>query len=135
MSDSKPSVGRGRPPEATRFKPGQSGNPAGRPKRIASLADDFRAELSQLVPAATNGETRVSKQRAIIRSMVQAAIQGDLKAAQAIFGACAKLLPGNGDESGLDDDELLDELTADESAADPALNEIANPASAGGEHE
>lgn len=33
IPDRKPyQVGHGKPPEATRFKPGQSGNPKGRPK-------------------------------------------------------------------------------------------------------
>ena len=44
-SDGNHSVGYGRPPEATRFKPGQSGNPKGRPKGSKNLRTLFAEEL------------------------------------------------------------------------------------------
>lgn len=41
-------VGYGRPPKATQFKPGQSGNPKGRPRKDY---DDLRHELAELTPS------------------------------------------------------------------------------------
>jgi Family of unknown function (DUF5681) len=42
-------VGYGKPPLNSRYKPGQSGNPSGRPKGAASFRSDFAAELGELV--------------------------------------------------------------------------------------
>jgi Family of unknown function (DUF5681) len=60
-------VGYRRPPEATRFKPGRSGNPKGRPKGSPNLATDLSAELGEQITVREGGqERRVSKQRALI---------------------------------------------------------------------
>jgi hypothetical protein len=40
-------VGYGKPPTDTRFKPGQSGNPRGRPKKNPSVAEIFAHELKR----------------------------------------------------------------------------------------
>jgi hypothetical protein len=40
-------VGYGKPPKRSRFKPGQSGNPKGRPKRARSKAQQFAAAMDQ----------------------------------------------------------------------------------------
>ncbi len=40
-------IGYGRPPKAGQFKPGQSGNPQGRPKGSTNLATDLSAELAE----------------------------------------------------------------------------------------
>jgi hypothetical protein len=82
----KPSrVGRGRPPVHSRFKPGQSGNPKGRPKGSRGFTQDLIAELAALVDV---GETRVSKQRAIIMALLRKAINGDLRAIDTVMRAC-----------------------------------------------
>jgi hypothetical protein len=39
------------PPEHSRFKPGKSGNPLGRPKKRKSVADELSEELSVVIPA------------------------------------------------------------------------------------
>jgi hypothetical protein len=55
--DNDEDIGKGRPPIATRFKPGQSGNPKGRPqgKRPARPYD---AVFDQIVTIRENGEER-----------------------------------------------------------------------------
>src|SRR5207237_8691001 len=42
-------VGYGRPPSPSRFKPGQSGNPRGRPKGQRNLLSDLRDELAEKI--------------------------------------------------------------------------------------
>src|SRR3954468_3734508 len=51
----KERVGYGRPPRATRFKPGQSGNPRGRPKGAKSLDQVLRTALDRRVPDPRRG--------------------------------------------------------------------------------
>ena len=68
-------VGYGRPPKETRFTPGKSGNPKGRPKRKRSLAADLRKEVERMVEVVENGKRRrVSVQAAVIRRLVNDAI-------------------------------------------------------------
>src|ERR1700742_2968486 len=42
-------VGYKRPPKHTQFRPGQSGNPKGRPKGTQNLKSDLREELGEIV--------------------------------------------------------------------------------------
>ena len=75
-------VGYGKPPKATQFKKGQSGNPRGRPKGARSVAKLLDDALSQEVAVTTGGQTtRVTKREALILSLVTKAIKGDMRAA------------------------------------------------------
>jgi Family of unknown function (DUF5681) len=79
-SDGTYSVGYGRPPEATRFKPGQSGNPKGRPKGSKSLTTLFIKELGRPVILKENGKTRrVPKAEAIVKQVINKALGADPK--------------------------------------------------------
>jgi hypothetical protein len=51
-------VGYGRPPKATRFAPGKSGNPRGRPKGSRSVAAILDGIMSQKVTVSEGGRTR-----------------------------------------------------------------------------
>jgi hypothetical protein len=67
MAQRDKGIGYGRPPKATRFKPGVSGNPNGRPKGTRNLATDLAAELGEQITVRENGRPRpISKQRALI---------------------------------------------------------------------
>jgi Family of unknown function (DUF5681) len=102
-------VGYGRPPKATQFKPGKSGNPKGRPKGSLNLVTDLAAELSEQITVREDGRTRrLSKQRALIKSLLAKGIQGDVRAAAAILALYAKVnVDGIDDGSkSLDDAEL-----------------------------
>ena len=48
-------VGYGRPPRATQFQPGKSGNPKGRPKGSRSVADILREIIGQKIKVTENG--------------------------------------------------------------------------------
>jgi hypothetical protein len=68
----RPEVGR-----ATQFKPGESGNPGGRPKAI--LSDWLRREMEVLDP-----ETQQEVAQKVARVLIQKALAGDIRAIQVL---------------------------------------------------
>jgi hypothetical protein len=78
-------VGRGKTPVETRFKKGQSGNPAGRKKGSQNISTVLRKELNRTVTVREDGVARkMSKQDALLKSIVAKALQGDPKATQTV---------------------------------------------------
>jgi hypothetical protein len=74
-------VGFGKPPEATRFRPGESGNRRGRPKGTENFRTILAEEMSAVVEVNEGGKRRnVSKQRVATRQLANKAATGDLKA-------------------------------------------------------
>jgi hypothetical protein len=74
-------VGRGRPPKHTQFRPGQSGNPAGRRKGLRNFRTDVRKALGIVVKIKEGGRTRSrSAQETALRILLQKMYQGDLRA-------------------------------------------------------
>ena len=66
------------PPKATRFKPGQSGNPSGRPKAAKRLLSELEAALSAPVTIKVGSrKRRVSKMQAAVKSLADRAAAGD----------------------------------------------------------
>jgi hypothetical protein len=85
-------VGYGRPPKANQFKPGKSGNPKGRPKGTLNLVNDLAAELSEQITVREGGRTRrISKQRALIKSLLAKGIKGEVRAAAAVLALYARV--------------------------------------------
>ena len=83
-------VGYGRPPRHSRFKPGQSGNPRGRPKGRKNLATILEETLYRPVPITESGRRRtVPAIEAMLLSMLRQSLDGNLRA----FDKLAKLLP------------------------------------------
>jgi hypothetical protein len=92
--DSNPQIGYGRPPAEHQFRPGQSGNPSGRPKGARNFKSDLRDELGEVISISddNNKTIEVTKQRAIIKTLLRMAIAGDPRAIATIVGSCARAL-------------------------------------------
>jgi len=102
-------VGYGKPPKETQFKPGRSGNPRGRPKGSRNLATDLAAELGEQITVREDGHSRrISKQRALIKSLMAKALQGDVRASAATLALYARVITEPPDTA--DDEVQADEL-------------------------
>jgi len=103
-------VGYRKPPKTARFKAGTSGNPRGRPKGSTNLATDLSAELNEQITVREGGqERRVTKQRALIKSLTAQALQGDVRATTALLALYARVIsePSEGEIHPVEEDELL----------------------------
>jgi hypothetical protein len=90
-SDDK--TGYGNPPKHTRFKPGQSGNPKGRPRGTKNLKTDLEEELGEMIVVREGGNPKtVSKQRAMVKSLTAKAVHGDARAMVIAFDLMYRLL-------------------------------------------
>ena len=70
-------VGKGNPPKDTRWKPGQSGNPKGRPKGIKYMSELLREQLDQ-VPDTIDSKPNTKTWRDLIcDSILRAAVKGN----------------------------------------------------------
>jgi hypothetical protein len=79
-------VGYGRPPRHTRFEPGRSGNPRGRPSRSKNLSTLLSEALSEPVIVVENGRRRtIDKRRAIVTQFVNRSAKGEIKAFQVLL--------------------------------------------------
>jgi hypothetical protein len=74
-------VGYGRPPAHTRYKPGQCGNPRGRPKRQRNLRTVVEEALNQRITIREGNRTRsLTKLDGVVLTVVAGALKGDPKA-------------------------------------------------------
>jgi hypothetical protein len=73
-------VGYGKPPRANRFKPGQSGNPNGRPKGSKNEATILQELLQHKVALNDRGKTRkIILLEAILRKVAEDCLRGNTK--------------------------------------------------------
>ena len=110
-SKSAAKVGYGHPPVGSRFEPGRSGNPKGRPKGTKNLKTDLAEELAERVQVTENGrQLKITKQRLVVKALTAKAVKGDTKAASILINLLAQTL-------GLDpQDERKTDLSADDAA-------------------
>ena len=83
MADKKDDyeVGYGKPPQNTRFKKGQSGNPRGRAPGAKDLKTLLIDTLNEPVVVTENGGRRtISKRQAIVKQFVNQSAKGDWRA-------------------------------------------------------
>jgi hypothetical protein len=91
-------VGYRRPPKEHQFSEGQSGNPRGRPKGTRNLRSDLAQLMKKSVVVRENGKPRrISGQQAMLLSLYDKALRGDLKAATSLIGMVQKLDPSAGE--------------------------------------
>jgi Family of unknown function (DUF5681) len=106
-------IGYGKPPKHTRFRPGQSGNPKGRPRGARNFRTAIREALQEKIVIREGGRTRkLSKMDALIQVLLNKGLKGDPKGLAAIV----QLARG----AGLMDEELesysKESLTAEDQA-------------------
>jgi len=79
-------VGFGRPPVRSRFKPGQSGNPKGRPRGSKNMATLLDEELNARVPISENGKRKtITMRKAISKQTVRKAASGNERFIKLLF--------------------------------------------------
>jgi hypothetical protein len=84
----------GNPPESTRFKKGQSGNPKGRRKGSHNVATVLALTLREKVVVNENGARKtVTKLEAAIKQLVNKAASGDLRALQQFIALAREAEP------------------------------------------
>lgn len=114
-------VGYGCPPEHSRFKKGQSGNPSGKRKnkpKPTKMEDDLKVVLSQPLTMVLHGKrVTVSARQALFQRLLAKALDGDVSAARLLL--TSKL---ENDNAHLQQGDL-DELSAAEEAVIARLKE------------
>ena len=91
-------IGYCKPPRHRRFRKGQSGNPRGRPKGTKNLKTDLIEELSERITFREGRKIRtISKQRALMKSLVARALQGKPAAEGHVLGLALRLLEVDAD--------------------------------------
>jgi hypothetical protein len=99
MSSNKPkkapkgdyAVGYARPPKATQYQPGQSGNPTGRPRGRPSLDELLLEEAARVVKLQVGDKvTHMDKDRALMRKVFDMALQGKVPAIQLVLSRLAQ---------------------------------------------
>jgi hypothetical protein len=132
-----------KPPKASQFKPGQSGNPNGRPKGVRNFKTDLDEALRALVEVSTNGGVRrITTQKAVLQALAEKARDGDLRAIQHLTSLILRPMDDNRSEAPAtvlesNDRAILDEYYEERKALEanratsgsiPAEPTVANPA-------
>lgn len=92
--DKEYEVGYGRPPLATRFQPGRSGNPTGKRKRPPSLPEIEARVLFAKERITINGKARkLPTAAAALTALKAKAFKGDVRAALAVLKRIDALAP------------------------------------------
>ena len=128
------SVGYCHPPDQYKFKPGQSGNPKGRPPiKLDKFKNPLEAEMEKEISVMVDGvPQKMSVLRVLLKSMIKKAMAGDLKATQFLFdqaGGLAAMVEDKKREANIADLLFLENLRkkADIWAQDDTTISIINP--------
>ena len=86
MNGTDYAVGFRRPPLHTRFKPGVSGNPSGRPKDSKNFKTLLHSILNEQISLQEGSQSRkISKAEAIMRRLIIGALKGESRDLHALF--------------------------------------------------
>lgn len=86
LDDGDDEVGYGKPPRAHQFKPGQSGNPKGRPKGKKNEATMLEELLFRKIKIREGGrERRITLFEGMLRRFAEDLLKGNIKAAAFLF--------------------------------------------------
>ena len=103
-------VGYKKPPEDSRFKKGESGNPSGRPKGIKNLKTDLVEELQEKIPVREGDRSvEISKQRLIVKTLVTKTLRGDARITNTLVNLISRLLDLDGTVAETDQSLSADE--------------------------
>ena len=105
----------GSPPKAHQFKPGQSGNPGGRPKKKKTMRDAIAAALERVVEATLDGRRQPMPLKDALANTFLAKIGGDPE----LFIRAMRWLEGESPPAQLVEaaPSILADFEADEDAA------------------
>ncbi len=105
-------IGYRKPPKATQFKKGQSGNLRGRTNGTRNLKTDLVEELAERILVKEGGRAlKISKQRAMLKTLAAKALRGDTRAATLVLNMMWRII----------DKEPPPEQAVDLSAEDVAI--------------
>lgn len=131
-TDSAPyTVGYGKPPTHSQFKPGQSGNPRGRPKAAKALKTIVRETMTAKVSVRTAaGERTMTRMEAVMLKTLDLATKGNARAQAQIFALYGAAVPDETSPASMT--QSAEELSAADIAMLEALQQSlagrANPA-------
>ena len=88
-------VGYGRPPVQTRFRPGASGNPKGRPKGATGLNTLVRDMMTEkmTVQTAAGVTKKIPRVEVLLRKVFELAVKGDPRAQSQLLNLYAEAVP------------------------------------------
>jgi hypothetical protein len=99
MHDDDYEVGYGKPPVATQFKKGRSGNPCGRPKGAKGFNASIKREMDKMITVREgNRVIKISKAEAAAKRFFEKALKGEMVA--------LKMLASFDSEQMVQDEEL-----------------------------
>jgi hypothetical protein len=103
-------VGYGKPPKRSQFKPGESGNPKGRPKGARNLKTEIREVMQSTVTVTQDGQRKkISTRKAVVLRLTEKALSGNVQATRVLLD-----LIRNYDVEEVAD--VAEELSADDAA-------------------
>jgi hypothetical protein len=118
-------VGYCKPPTHSQFRPGQTGNPAGRRKGVHNLMTDVRRTLRVPVSVREGGRSRkISTQEGALMMLREKALKGDQRALDRVIELACRFNNEPAAESAqalsIDDQAILAAYTAELTAATPS---------------
>ena len=99
-------VGYGHPPRTHQFKPGQSGNPKGRPKGAKNEATILYELLHRKIPIREGSRTRkITVLEAILLRFTEDSLKGNTKSAAFLLNRHGTLVSGEPQRTDVSDDD------------------------------